>query len=93
MSILILLSLIVFVISAIMFQSKLKNNKEDLSKFENYKGINWDSMYIDASVQLKILKAIVFGGSSLERNLKYLLLIQLLSFVTLFTSMTYLISH
>lgn len=91
MYILIFLSFVIFVISAIIFQLKLRSSRGFLLTIDTYKGISWRAIYTDPLVQVKIIKAIFAGRSIKERELKKLLFAQIISFFIFFILFIYLL--
>ncbi len=85
----VIISFIVFIFSAFIFHKWLQESKEKLSVLQGYEGANWSAMYFDIVTQLRILKAILQGGTAMERKLKIIFLIQISAFLILFTSMSY----
>ncbi|MGR6872655.1 hypothetical protein ACU6U9_10195 [Pseudomonas sp. HK3] len=86
---LVVVLLIMFITSGVIFHLKLHKYKDELKSKNGYQGIDWNGMYSDAIVQIKILKRLYKGDSDIEKELKILLSFSLTSFILLFFYMMY----
>ena len=79
--------IIAFVVLSFMFNKKVSESKQHLMTLSNYSNIDWISMDTNAKVQFLIIKNIVTGKSKIEKELKFIFLAAVFSFLIVFISM------